>query len=346
MCAYVPRAMSQFPAVELCQDLDNEAVYNMKAVVEATGISAVTLRAWERRYGALSSGRTANGYRLYSARDIVVLRWLKARGDEGMSISQAISLLAHRRALHAAPFQRHDTEARGPRNACEKLLNALLQYDEAMADRALDEAFAVYGLESASEQILTPAMIQLEDLWHAGRTATAAEHFATNYLRRKLDAITNAAPTANAGPLVVLGCGPGVWHELRLLVIHLMLRRRNVNTIYLGQNVPQDQFVEEMQWLKPALIIMVATTADTVPGLMDLASAVQNMPAPRPVFAFGGRIFSVQPELRRQVPGVFLGENARSAVNDVVAWIAGAPLAKSGRICRSKRDLDGPVREA
>ncbi len=97
--------MRQYSAMEPYQDMDNEPVYNMKAVVEATGISAATLRAWERRYGAFSPGRTESGYRLYSARDIAVLRWLKGRVDEGMSISQAISLLGHQRPSATRPHQ-------------------------------------------------------------------------------------------------------------------------------------------------------------------------------------------------------------------------------------------------
>jgi methanogenic corrinoid protein MtbC1 len=180
-------------------------------------------------------------------------------------------------------------------------------------------------------------------MWHEGTATTAAEHFASNYLRRKLDAIINAAPQVNTGPLVVLGCGPGDWHELGLLLIHLMLRRRNVNTIYLGQNVPLAQFVEEMERLRPAMIIMAATTSDTAPGLIEMATAVQQMNGPRPIFAFGGRIFNVQPELRTRVPGVFLGESARSAVNYILTLLSGAPGAASGPILYFRREHEGEV---
>ncbi len=339
--------MSQNLAVEPYQDLDNEPIYNMKAVVEATGISAATLRAWERRYGALSPGRTDSGYRLYSARDIAMLRWLKARVDEGMSISQAISLLTHRRPLESPTHvERHSGETRGPKEARELLLGALLRYDEVMADRVLEEAFAVYGLESTTEHVLTPAMVQIGDMWHEGRASTAAEHFATNYLRRKLDAIINAAPQVTVGPLVVLGCGPDDWHELGLLLIHLMLRRRNVNTIYLGQNVPLAQFVEEMERLRPAMIVMGVTTAENVPGLIEIARAVQAMSAPRPMFAFGGRIFNIQPDLRTRVPGVFLGENARSAVNYILTLISGAAGGgEPGPLLHIRRDHAGDAPE-
>ena len=109
---------------------------------------------------------------------------------------------------------------------------------KSLADRLLEEAFAIYGLETVSESMLAPAMVQIGDMWHEGRASTATEHFASNYLRRKIDSIINAAPQATTGPLVILGCAPGDWHELGLLLIYLMLRRRSVNTIYLGQNVP------------------------------------------------------------------------------------------------------------
>ncbi|GIV84314.1 MAG: hypothetical protein KatS3mg052_1321 [Candidatus Roseilinea sp.] len=71
----------------------DEPVYNVKAVSHQTGIAAATLRAWERRYGVPSPPRTDSGYRLYSARDIAIIRWLKSQIENGMSVSQAVHLL-------------------------------------------------------------------------------------------------------------------------------------------------------------------------------------------------------------------------------------------------------------
>src|ERR1700676_3973368 len=71
-------------------------MFNTKAVVQQTGVPAPTLRAWERRYTLLSPERAANNdYRLYSERDIIIIRWLKEHVDAGMSISQAIALFRH-----------------------------------------------------------------------------------------------------------------------------------------------------------------------------------------------------------------------------------------------------------
>ena len=67
-------------------------IYNLKAVVQETGIKPDTLRAWERRYDLPKPQRTASGHRLYSQNDIDMLHWLMARQEEGLSISRAIEM--------------------------------------------------------------------------------------------------------------------------------------------------------------------------------------------------------------------------------------------------------------
>lgn len=83
---------NSFPELKRYSDFP---LYNTKAAVQQTGIPAPTLRAWERRYTFLSPGRSDNLYRRYSERDIVIIRWLKERVDNGLSISQAIALFRH-----------------------------------------------------------------------------------------------------------------------------------------------------------------------------------------------------------------------------------------------------------
>lgn len=297
---------------------DTEPIYNIKAVVEATGLTAATLRAWERRYGALRPDRNENGYRLYSAQDVAILRWLKARVDEGMAISQAIALLS--RQGHEMAKQRPEPladSAQGFLQLRQELLSALLDYDEGKADTVLSEAYAIHGPEAVGEYLIAPAIAQIGEQWHRGIASAAAEHFASNYLRRKLEAIINAFPVHDGGPLIVLGCAPNDWHELGLLLLYLLLRRRGYNVLYLGQSVPIPQFADEMRRLRPALVIISAATAETVPGLVELAQRVQELDPPRPVVAFGGSIFNSHPELRDRIPGIFLGESVRVAVEHV-----------------------------
>src|SRR5690348_1613263 len=88
---------TEWPGLEHYADVP---LFNTKAVVQQTGIAAPTLRAWERRYMILSPERAQNDYRLYSERDIAIIRWLKEHIDAGMSISQAIVLFRHLEEEH------------------------------------------------------------------------------------------------------------------------------------------------------------------------------------------------------------------------------------------------------
>ncbi len=82
----------EWPGMEHYSDTP---MFNTKAVVQQTGVPAPTLRAWERRYALIKPERAENAYRLYSERDIALVRWLKDHVDKGMSISQAAALFRH-----------------------------------------------------------------------------------------------------------------------------------------------------------------------------------------------------------------------------------------------------------
>jgi DNA-binding transcriptional MerR regulator len=86
-------------------DLPDVPKYTIKTVCAQTGIQAVTLRAWERRYHLMRPRRTQGNYRLYSDRDVAMLRWLKHRVDEGVAISTAAAELAAMRRRGQLPEQ-------------------------------------------------------------------------------------------------------------------------------------------------------------------------------------------------------------------------------------------------
>ena len=210
-------------------------IYTIKTVVQQTGITPATLRAWERRYGVLSPGRSDGGYRLYSERDIAILRWLKAQVEAGIAISSAVTLLdlQHRAGeqpeqdiLSASPAGREP--AAGPRNApavIEELLGALLAFREGEAEAILAEAFALYPVESVAEDIIAPVLVEIGERWHRGEASVVQEHFATAFLRRRLSTLFHAYDQPAAGPLAITGSAPGEWHDVGILLVSLTLRQ-------------------------------------------------------------------------------------------------------------------------
>jgi methanogenic corrinoid protein MtbC1 len=300
---------------------DNTPIFTIKTVVQETGIPPATLRAWERRYGVLSPGRSEGGYRLYSERDIAILRWLKRQVDADVSISRAVALLEIRRPggedepRTASPRADIPEGARSPAAITEELLAALLAFQEPRADALLSEAFAIYPVEQVTEEILAPTLVEVGERWHRGEATVVQEHFATAVLRRRLNALFGAYDQPSAGPLAVTGAAPAEWHDVGILLVSLALRRAGWRVIYLGQNVPADHLLQEIRRLNPALVCLSVTTREGAADLRQIYEGLSALPPPRPRLVFGGRAFNLAPDLREAFPGAYIGANARDLIS-------------------------------
>lgn len=299
---------------------DDTSIFTIKTVVQETGIPPATLRAWERRYGVLSPGRSAGDYRLYSARDIAILHWLKRQVANDISISRAAALLELRRPggkdehRPAQPRAGSPEGVRSPTAIGAALLAALLAFDESRADALMSEAFALYPVEQVAEEVLAPTLAEVGEHWRRDEATVVQEHFATAVLRRRLNALFGAYDQPAAGPLALAGAAPGEWHDVGILVVSLALRRAGWRVVYLGQNVPADHLLREIHQLRPALVCLSATTREGTIDLPQIYERVAALPAPRPRLIFGGRAFNLAPELRGAFPGACVGASARDCV--------------------------------
>jgi len=298
-------------------------VFNTKAVAYETGVPADTFRAWERRYGVPRPQRTAGGHRLYSERDIAIIRWLRDRTAESMNISQAVLLLAS--APSAAALA--DTEARGIARLIEELVTALTHFDAASADRLVSEAFALYPFEAVLLELIQPSMVQVGERWHRGEINVAAEHFATQFVRRKLCGLLNIFEDGTRSTIVV-GCAPGELHDLGALLAALFLVRHGWRVIYLGPQLPLTDLLETVRAINPDLVCLSASTAETAAQLIEVAQALREA-FPQLNFGYGGRAFNINPELRALMPGIFLGHDARALVNTVTSMLARGSISTS-----------------
>src|SRR5215207_1482761 len=114
-------------------------IFNTKAVVRETGVPADTFRAWERRYGVPHPQRTHGGHRLYSERDIAIIRWLRERTEEGMNISHAVMLLTNLPDAPALALMPEEG-VRALHRLAEELAQALSDFDAQQAERVVGEA--------------------------------------------------------------------------------------------------------------------------------------------------------------------------------------------------------------
>lgn len=305
----------------------NQPLYNIGVVARMTGVSMATLRAWERRYSFPESERTSGGHRLYSERDVLRLRWVKERIDEGMQTAQAIHALRHQEQtgeLALVEPLRPPVVTDGPKIEKftphlpvlrEKLVESLLIRDLVRADTTLGEALAVSSPEDLILDVIGPALAKVGEAWEEGKINVATEHLATNYLRQRLLMWMVSGPPPRTINPIVLACAPNEWHEGSLLILGALLRRRRWPVAYLGQSVPLPDLTAFVHDLHPSMILAIAMTENAAAELSEWPVWLPEIAQTgKPPFGYGGRVFRNQPEWRLRMAGTYLGDNFRDGL--------------------------------
>jgi MerR family transcriptional regulator, light-induced transcriptional regulator len=307
-----------------------EPLYNIGVVARMTGISMATLRAWERRYDFPESERTSGGHRLYSERDVLRLRWVKERIEEGMQTAQAINALRHQEqtgnltlveALRP-PFEivESKVEKYTPHLPIlrDKLIESLTLRNLVHADTILGEALALSSPEDLILDLIGPALAAIGDTWESGQINIATEHLATNYLRHRLLMWMVSGPPPRAINPIILACAPNEWHEGSLLILGALLRRRRWPVAYLGQAVPLPDLAGFVRELNPSMIVTVAMTENAAAELSDWPSWLpEAAQTGKPAVGYGGRVFRNLPEWRLRVAGIYLGDNFKDGLSKI-----------------------------
>jgi DNA-binding transcriptional MerR regulator len=269
--------------------------FNLKVVLKETGIAADTLRAWERRYGLPMPQRSAGGHRLYSQRDIETIKWLIKRQEDGLSISRAVDLWNEQIASGTDPLA--DLVQAGPAATIP------LQYPS--PDTTLD---------SLRAQWIERGMYEIGERWYENRASVQQEHFASALAMRRLDALLSASPAPTRNQTVLIGCPPEEWHTFTPLLLALLLRRRGLNVVYLGANVPEEQFTMTVKEIRANLVVLVAQQLITAATLQQTALALSGQEFS---VTFGGHIFNRYADLPTRISGYFLGPDLPSALDQI-----------------------------
>jgi MerR family transcriptional regulator, light-induced transcriptional regulator len=321
-------------------------LFNLSAVLQETGLKADVLRAWERRYDLPRPQRSPGGHRLYSQRDIETVKWLRARQSEGLSISRSVKLwndLLHdgRNPLtdYLPPITDLITPTAGQviGTLRSQWLEACMGFNGSAAEEVLNQAFALYPVETVCSEVLQKGLAEVGRAWYGGVGSVQQEHFTTTLAVRRLDSLILAAPNPTRSPAVLLGCPAGEWHTFPVLLINLLLRRRGLKTVYLGADVPPYQLMETAEVVHPQLIILAAQQLPSAASLAESMEVLCKMETP---LAYGGLIFNRLPKLRHRIPGWFLGETIEQSIQQVERLLAAPEIAHEvAPLSREKSDL-------
>jgi DNA-binding transcriptional MerR regulator/methylmalonyl-CoA mutase cobalamin-binding subunit len=216
-------------------------------VSSRTGLPQDVLRAWERRYAAVTPHRTDTGRRLYSDRDLEKLSLLKRAVDSGRRISdvasltiEALQVLVHEDSA-ATPTPRARTGAAGGRAAAgyvEEALEAIEALDGATLESLLRQASVDLAQPVLRNDVIRPLLEAVGDRWRAGTMRIANEHLATAALRSFLGALRLNGRGTESGPTLIVATPPGQRHELGALLVATAALEVGWDSVYLGPDLP------------------------------------------------------------------------------------------------------------
>lgn len=221
----------------------------MRLVAERTGLSPDVLRAWERRYGVVTPGRSPGGQRWYSDADVVRLRLLARAVEAGRNIASVAGLsdevLAQLvRSEEAAAIARTTPHAFAAQPYLAEALGFVEALDQHALEHSLRQATLRLSLDELLDGIVTPLMRTVGDRWHAGTMTPAHEHLASAGVRRLLGWIIDQhAPAADA-PVLLVTTPSGQWHELGAKLAAATAATMGWNVVYLGPNLPASVIAE------------------------------------------------------------------------------------------------------
>jgi hypothetical protein len=82
--------------------------------------------------------------------------------------------------------------------------------------------------------------------------------------------------------------------------------------------VPLEDLPMSMPDIKPDVLVLASTVIDSALLLKPIQSFLDQVPPDqRPIFAYGGPAFNQNPELRAEMPGVFLGETVQAGMSTI-----------------------------
>lgn len=209
-----------------------DGLFPIRTVSQITGVNAITLRAWERRYGLIKPVRTAKGHRLFTQQDIDFIQRVVELTEKGVSIGQVRATL-----MGETPAQGQDVELDSWAVYRRRMLNAVVRFDVHALESSYNEALALYPVETVTKRLILPLLRALGERWQATEGSVAEEHFFGAYLRNKLGARFHHHPPTH-GPKLLVACLPGERHEVGLMLFSLSALARGFQVVFLGADMP------------------------------------------------------------------------------------------------------------
>ncbi len=242
------------------------AEYKIKDIELLTGIKAHTIRIWEKRYNLLAPVRTETLIRTYNDDELVVLLNIATLNKNGIKISHIAEMSEQDITKKVSSLSSNiNSDAH-----IEQLILALIQLDERLFRTTIDPLIKERGLIITFQKTILPFLERIGVMWLVGSINPAQEHFISNLIRQRVLFEIELLPIPPINqPLALLYLPENEWHELSLLIYQYFLRKKGINTLYLGQSLPYRSLLEAVELLQPKWILSSWLTAVDAKQLLN-----------------------------------------------------------------------------
>ncbi|MEO5798994.1 MAG: cobalamin-dependent protein [Gemmatimonadales bacterium] len=253
----------------------------MRLVIRESGLSADVLRAWEKRYQAVTPARSAGGQRLYSDDDLVRLSLLQQLTTSGRNISQVARLsAAELRTMLASSTGQRSTQSTeteiddaGVESLLTRLHAATAVLDDQTLERLLWPVALRLGAVAAIERVVAPFLREIGARWHRQDLNPAHEHLATAVVQRALYRLREGTTPPEDAPRIVVASLQGERHELGLQIVAAVAASEAWRVIFLGADLPTQSIAEATIGAKArVLAISIVSGARNTPVVAELTA--------------------------------------------------------------------------
>lgn len=282
----------------------------VKAITKLTGLNEHTLRAWERRYGAVRPKRLPNGRRLYSEADVARLRTMVQLVERGytvgriarMSDAELAMLLSRNLALAEGEPARGAVETSCDGAAAPALAaieKALERFDLTGVYDELSRERTSLGVRRFTLAVVAPLMARVGRLGVEGRYGIGQEHALSAMVRTQLATLLFQLRRRRGQRTLVVATMEGDRHELGILTGAVLCAEHGMGVSYLGPSMPPGALGEAVAALHADVLLlgMSPLPPGSLPRTAEryLAQLGEKMPQGCELWIFG----SVEVELRQ-----------------------------------------------
>ena len=215
-----------------------KSYFAIKELENISGISAHTIRIWERRYNLLQPFRTSNNIRYYDLNDLQHLLNIVLLRKEGYKISK----IANYSKEEIFELAEHKVNSAFKNEyALVDLKMSMYGYNIDLFEQVYEKAMLENSFSSVFKNLFLPMLQYMGLFWQTKTITIAHEHFITNLIYQKIQlniAQIKQGRVAPSNRTFVLYLPEEEMHEIGLLYFNYELRLKGYKTIYLGRSVP------------------------------------------------------------------------------------------------------------